>query len=69
MACKIRDEITTRYVTVVQNVAEEHRGAFGSTAEADQALADVLRELKEHDAVCKCARFPVTDGGLKPASS
>jgi hypothetical protein len=28
MGCKVRDEITTRYVKAVQKAADEHRGAF-----------------------------------------
>jgi hypothetical protein len=69
MGCKVRDEITTRYVKAVQKAADEHRGAFGGTRKADKALAEVIRELKDHDAACKCARFPVTKTRFKSASS
>ena len=69
MACKVRDEITTRYVKAVQKAADEHRGAFSGIGEADKALADVIRELKDHDAACECARFPVTKTRFKSTSS
>jgi hypothetical protein len=55
MACKVRDEITARYVSAVQDVESARIGTFSKAEAAEAQLVVIRNELVQHDSLCWCS--------------